>query len=65
MRNVSITSLLLAVCLATVLIGCGKREVLTLKGHTDVIMSVAFSPDGNRIVSGSGDRTVKVWDISP
>ena len=26
--------------------------------------SVAFSPDGKRIVSGSGDRTVKVWDAT-
>ena len=33
-----------------------------LKGHTVGVMSVAFSPDGTRIVSGSGDKTAKVWD---
>ena len=32
--------------------------------HSSYIMSMAFSPDGTKIVSGSGDRTIKVWDIS-
>jgi len=38
------------------------RSAVTLKGHAGAVHSVAFSPDGKRIVSGSGDRTVKVWD---
>ena len=30
--------------------------------HSDVVRSVAFSPDGKTIVSGSDDQTLKVWD---
>ena len=31
--------------------------------HSDTIQSVAFSPDGTKIVSGSHDGTIKVWDF--
>ena len=31
--------------------------------HSHIIMSVAFSPDGTKIVSGSYDKTIKVWDL--
>ena len=33
--------------------------------HSAGVWSVSFSPDGKRIVSGSGDRTLKVWDARP
>ena len=33
-----------------------------LTGHTSAVVSVAFSPDGHRIASGSRDQTVQVWD---
>ena len=31
--------------------------------HSNSVMSVAFSPDGSKIVSGSADKTIKVWDM--
>jgi len=40
------------------------QETLPLKGHSSTVMSVSFSPDGKRIVSGSRDHSLKVWDIS-
>ena len=30
--------------------------------HNNYVMSVAFSPDGKTVVSGSSDQTIKVWD---
>ena len=40
-------------------------ELLSEKknAHSGDINSVAFSPDGTKIVSGSLDKTIKVWDI--
>ena len=34
----------------------------TLRGHTDYVLTVAFSPDGQTLASGSADGTVQIWD---
>ena len=36
-------------------------EICCLHGHTHQVNSVAYSPDGNQIVSGSWDKTIRVW----
>jgi WD40 repeat protein len=41
------------------LINCVVEKTIA---HSNVVMSVALSPDGTKIVSGSGDKTIKVWD---
>ena len=67
---------LLGLLLVMGIVGCGGGDVpkpkpsvkvlQTLKVHTEPgwVASVAFSPDGQRIVSGSSDNTLKIWDAS-
>ncbi|RKP14006.1 hypothetical protein BJ684DRAFT_19550 [Piptocephalis cylindrospora] len=35
----------------------------SLPGHKEAVLNVSFSPDGEHLASGSGDTTVRIWDM--
>ena len=37
--------------------------ITTLKGHSDAVTSVAFSPDGKRLGTGSRNQMLKLWAV--
>ncbi|MFX8797515.1 hypothetical protein ABTM57_19550, partial [Acinetobacter baumannii] len=39
-------------------------ERAVLKGHNSTVFSMAVSPDGSRIVTGSADHTARIWDAT-
>ncbi|WP_406698839.1 sigma-70 family RNA polymerase sigma factor [Singulisphaera sp. Ch08] len=49
-------------------ISVGPRLLRSMEGHTGSVFTVAFSPDGTKILSGSGwpwgDRTLRLWDVA-
>lgn len=36
----------------------------SLPGHSEAVISASFSPDGQRLASGSGDMSVRFWDLN-
>ncbi len=42
----------------------GPEVVATLKGHTDIVYAVGYSPDGKYVATASFDNSVKLWDAT-
>jgi cell division cycle 20-like protein 1 (cofactor of APC complex) len=41
------------------------KKVATLTGHTFRVLYLAMSPDGETIVTGAGDETLRFWKVFP
>jgi WD40 repeat protein len=39
-------------------------ELRPFKGHSGIVWSAAFSPDGTRLATGSSDGNVRIWDVT-
>lgn len=44
-------------------VGPGSGPISTLTGHTSWVLSLDASPDGRLLLSGSADKSVKLWDV--
>ncbi len=54
----------LVFCFAVLLAGRTLGDdVRTLRGHERWVLSLAISPDGKTLASGSGDQTLRLWDL--
>ncbi|MCA3448699.1 MAG: caspase family protein [Rhodobacter sp.] len=54
---------ILALWLLSVL-SAGAQEIRSFTGHGDGVNSVAFSPDGRQVLTGSFDDTARLWDTA-
>ena len=43
--------------------GCREWEGAKKYDHSGYVNSVAFSPDGKKVVSGNYDKTARLWDV--
>ncbi len=41
-----------------------KMEIVSMIGHNQPITTMAFTPDGKQLISGSQDRYVRIWDVT-
>ncbi len=60
MRN--ILNIIVLCCLCVTTVQAQKPKLMLPIGHTDEILCAQFSPDGKKVVTGSIDKTLKIWD---
>jgi WD40 repeat protein len=63
LKQIDIADFLGFHCLSPSLTPPGGALIRTLTGHSLGITTVTVTPDGRRVISGSGDNTLKVWNL--
>ena len=54
----------LAITMAGFDVASGADPLITLEGHQNVVSVIRFAAEGNRLISGSWDKTVRFWNLS-
>lgn len=51
--------------LNSIILWRGGEQVANLAGHSYRVLYLAMSPDGESIVTGAGDETLRFWEVFP
>lgn len=64
MKKLNILAFAMLLLLFFIIFSCSSLDNQVSKPlrHNKAVYSVSFSPDGTQIISGSGDKTIKIWD---
>jgi WD40 repeat protein len=70
LRRLVVSALFVGLSLVTMASSSAKADdepnppSRNIEGHPRTVLAVSFTPDGNGLVSGSRDKTIKVWDLA-